>query len=142
MGEPAPGGPVTPEERPFARVSMGNPHAVAFVEGFDFDWRAEGARVERAPVFPEGSNVHFARVVSPVEAEVRVWERGCGATMACGTGACAVAVAGAREGRLERGPVTIRLPGGPLRIHWTGDNRVMMTGPAVLVCRGTYFLDG
>jgi diaminopimelate epimerase len=142
MGAPVPADPVAPEQRRFTRVSMGNPHAVAFVDGFDFDWRAEGARVERAAAFPEGSNVHFARVLSPVEAEVRVWERGCGETMACGTGACAVAVAGALDGRLERGPVTIRLPGGPLRIHWNERNRVMMTGPAVLVCRGTYFFSG
>jgi len=112
---------------------------VAFVDGFDFDWRAEGARVERAAVFPEGSNVHFARVISPREVEVKVWERGAGETMACGTGACAVAVAGAVEGRLRRGPVTVRLPGGPLRVHWDERGRVMMTGPAVFVCRGTYF---
>jgi diaminopimelate epimerase len=142
MGEPVPGTAVTPADRTFARVSMGNPHAVAFVDGFDFDWRAEGARLERAPAFPEGSNVHFVRVLSPTEAEVKVWERGCGETMACGTGACAVAVAGALAGRLERGPVTVHLPGGPLLIHWNERNRVMMTGPAVLVCRGTIFYPG
>jgi diaminopimelate epimerase len=142
MGEPSSAAPVAPEGRAFSRVSMGNPHAIAFVDGFDFDWRAEGARVERALVFPEGTNVHFARAVSPTEAEVKVWERGCGETMACGTGACAVAVAGVLDGRLEREPVTVRLPGGPLRIHWNERNRVMMTGPAVLVCRGTYFFQG
>ncbi len=142
MGEPEPAAQVTPEARRFARVSMGNPHAVAFVDGFDFDWRAEGARVERAAVFPDGSNVHFARLLSPTEVEVKVWERGCGETLACGTGACAVAVAGAVEGRLERGPVVVHLPGGPLLIHWNEHGRVMMTGPVVLVCRGTYFFEG
>jgi diaminopimelate epimerase len=122
--------------REFTFVSMGNPHAVAFVDGFDFDWRAEGARVERASHFPNRTNVEYVRVRGPRDAEVAVWERGCGETLACGTGACAVAVAGALEGRLDRAPVTIRLPGGPLRIHWTDGGDVLMTGPAVTICRG------
>lgn len=128
--------------REYTFVSMGNPHAVAFVEGFDFDWQRTGAAVERDPVFPNQTNVHFARVVGPREAVVKVWERGCGVTMACGTGACAVAVAGALEGRLDRAPVAVSLPGGVLEIHWTDDDRVLMTGPAVLVCRGTYLYRG
>ncbi len=135
-GEP----PVHVEEqgRVFTFVSMGNPHAVTFVDDFQFDWQQVGAVVERARAFPQRVNVHFARLVSRTEAEVKVWERGCGVTLACGTGACAVAVAGAVEGRLERGPVTIALPGGPLEIEWQENNQVMMTGPAIGICSGIY----
>ncbi|MDD5307123.1 MAG: diaminopimelate epimerase [Deltaproteobacteria bacterium] len=150
MGEPrlrtadvcAPGPePVAVDEQGlrFLFVSMGNPHAVTFVNDFDFDWKARGAAVERSPAFPNRTNVEFVRVAGPREAEVKVWERGCGETMACGTGACAVAVAGALSGRLERAPVTVCLPGGALTIHFTPQGRVLMTGPTVLVCEGDYF---
>jgi diaminopimelate epimerase len=139
MGAPRLGSPnVTVGGRPFTIVSMGNPHAIAFVGDLDFDWRAEGATVERAPSFPDRTNVEFVKIVGPREAEVKVWERGCGETLACGTGACAVAVAGVVEGRLDRAPVTIRLPGGPLDVHWTAEGSVLMTGPAVSICRGVY----
>jgi diaminopimelate epimerase len=133
--------PITVDEQGFCFwfVSMGNPHAVAFVDGFDFDWKARGAAVEKSAAFPNGTNVEFVRVIGPREALVKVWERGCGETMACGTGACAVAVAGALSGRLERAPVNVRLPGGDLIIHFTPANRVLMTGPAVLVCEGDWF---
>jgi len=124
--------------RDYTFVSMGNPHAVTFVDGFDFDWELVGAAVETDEVFPNKTNVHFVKVAGPREAEIKVWERGCGVTMACGTGACAAAVAGSLEGRLDREPVTIHLPGGDLEIQWNQDNHVMMTGPAVLVCRGTF----
>jgi diaminopimelate epimerase len=139
MGAPRLGSPnVTVGGRPFAVVSMGNPHAIAFVGDLDFDWRAEGAAVERAPAFPHRTNVEFVKLLGPREAEVKVWERGCGETLACGTGACAVAVAAVVEGKLERAPVTIRLPGGPLEIHWAEAGTVLMTGPAVTICRGVY----
>ena len=139
MGAPRLGSPnVVVGGRPFTIVSMGNPHAIAFVDDLAFDWRAEGARVENAPSFPDRTNVEFVRIVGPREAEVKVWERGCGETLACGTGACAVAVAGVVEGRLDRAPVTIRLPGGPLDVHWTAEGSVLMTGPAVTICRGVY----
>jgi len=128
-------------DREYVFVSMGNPHAVTFVDDFDFDWKLVGAAVEGDEVFPNNVNVHFARVAGPREVEVKVWERGCGVTMACGTGACAVAVAGALEGRLDRSPVAIHLPGGDLEIHWNEEGRVLMTGPAVLVCRGTFFYE-
>jgi diaminopimelate epimerase len=128
-------------DREFTFVSMGNPHAVTFVEGFDFDWEGVGAAVERHAAFPNRTNVHFVAVRGPREAEIKVWERGCGVTMACGTGACAVAVAGALEGRLERAPVVIHLPGGDLEIHWNEANRVLMTGPAMLICRGVYLYE-
>jgi len=130
---------VVEEERSFTFVSMGNPHAVAFVDSHDFDWRAEGSRVERAGSFPNRTNVEYVTLDGDREVTMKVWERGCGETMACGTGACAVAVAGVLEGRLEREPVTVHLPGGDLLIHWNDDGRVMMTGPAVTVCEGVYF---
>jgi diaminopimelate epimerase len=139
MGEPATGrGRVVVEGRTFTLVSMGNPHAVTFVEGFGFDWRAEGSKVERSAPFPDRTNVEYAQVIGPAEVGMKVWERGCGETMACGTGACAVAVAGAVEGVLGRGPVEVHLPGGDLTIHWNEANRVMMTGPTVTVCAGKY----
>jgi diaminopimelate epimerase len=141
MGVPALSPPVIEGGRSFTIVSMGNPHAVAFVDDLAFDWRAEGALVERARSFPERTNVEFVKIRGPREAEVKVWERGCGETLACGTGACAVAVAGAVEGVLERAPVAIHLPGGPLDIHWTEAGSVLMTGPAVTICRGVYLID-
>jgi diaminopimelate epimerase len=125
--------------REYTFVSMGNPHAVTFVDGFNFDWQLVGAAVENDEIFPNRINVQFARITGPREAELKVWERGCGVTMACGTGACAAAVAGAIEGKLERAPVTIRLPGGDLEVHWSESGRVLMTGPAVLICKGAYF---
>ena len=127
--------------REYTFVSMGNPHAVTFVDGFDFDWELVGAAVETDEAFPNKTNVHFVKLAGPREAEIKVWERGCGVTMACGTGACAAAVAGVLEGRLERELVTIHLPGGDLEIQWNQDDHVMMTGPAVLVCRGNYLYE-
>jgi diaminopimelate epimerase len=130
---------LTDAGRDLTFVSMGNPHIVSFVDDLDFDWRAEGARLEQSPAFPNRTNVHFALRRGPRRVEVKVWERGCGETRACGTGACAVAVAGALEGALERGPIEVELPGGVLDIHWNEDGRVTMTGPAVTICRGTCF---
>ncbi len=118
-------------------VSMGNPHLVVFVEDADaVDLPAEGDRLERHREFPQRTNVHFVQVLGPDEARVRVWERGAGATLACGTGACAVAVAGVETGRLARRS-TIRLPGGPLTIEVGEDRRVRMTGPAETVFEGS-----
>lgn len=119
-------------------VSMGNPHLVLFVPDADeVDLAAEGTRLEHHPLFPRRTNVHFVQVLGPDEARVRVWERGAGATLACGTGACAVAVAGVETGRLAR-RATIRLPGGPLTIEVGEDRRVTMTGPARVVFEGRF----
>ncbi|MCP4600146.1 MAG: diaminopimelate epimerase [Proteobacteria bacterium] len=123
----------------FTFVSMGNPHAIAFVDSLNFDWRAVGVSVEKALSFPNKTNVEFVKVLGPREAEVKVWERGCGETAACGTGACAVTVAGALLGHLSREPVVVHLPGGPLEIHWNEASRVMMTGPTAKVCKGVYW---
>jgi diaminopimelate epimerase len=120
----------------FTAVSMGNPHAVIFVEDLgEVDVRESGSLIETHSLFPNRVNVEFAQVVSPEEVIVRVWERGCGETLACGTGACAVVVAGVLEKRT--GPrVRVHLPGGDLDIEWTGDGSVYMTGPAVEVFQG------
>ncbi|MCU0663851.1 MAG: diaminopimelate epimerase [Myxococcota bacterium] len=123
----------------FSFVSMGNPHAITFVENFDFDWRACGRAVENSDRFPNKTNVEFARVISTSEVQVKVWERGCGETMACGTGACAVTVAGVLEGLIDRREVKVVLPGGALQVEWGADNHLMMTGPAVNICEGRYW---
>jgi diaminopimelate epimerase len=119
-------------------VSMGNPHAVVFVEDVDAiplaDW---GTAMEQNSFFPKRTNVEFVQVVDPDNARVRVWERGSGATLACGTGACAVGVAGVLTGRFHR-KVTLSLPGGNLTVDWNADNRVYLTGPATFVFDGTF----
>jgi len=117
-------------------VSMGNPHAVVFVEDADtIDLRVVGPRIEHAPQFPKRINVHFVRVDSPDHVTVQTWERGSGTTQACGTGACAVCVAGAVTHRTAR-KITATLPGGDLEVEWADDDHVYMTGPAVEVFTG------
>ena len=96
-----------------------------------------GLEIEIDPHFPNRVNAEFVEVVSPDEVRVRVWERGSGETLACGTGACAVCVAGVLSGRTNR-KVLIHLPGGDLDIHWADDNHVYMTGPAVEVFHGDW----
>lgn len=117
-------------------VSLGNPHCVVFVDDVaDLPLETLGPRFERHPFFPRRVNAEFVRVDDRRHLTMRVWERGAGETMACGTGACAVAVAAARTGRSER-HVTVALPGGPLEIDWRSDDRVLMTGDAVAVFDG------
>jgi diaminopimelate epimerase len=125
-------------------VSMGNPHAVLYVgeEYFQTDDRdlvAElGPKVERAPEFPRRVNAHFVKVHSRGEVTMRTWERGSGITLACGTGACAVCVAGVLSRRTER-KLLAHLPGGDLELHWSEtDNCVYKTGPAVEVFTGDW----
>jgi diaminopimelate epimerase len=111
-------------------VNVGNPHAVFFVEeAAAIDLASLGPRLEHDPLFPERANIGVAQVLGPHELRLRVWERGVGITRACGTGACAAAVAAARRGLTER-RVTLRLDGGALEILWQDDGRVVMTGPA------------
>ena len=119
-------------------VNMGNPHAVFFVENVgDVPLETLGPKIEHHPLFPERTNVEVAQVISPTEIRMRVWERGASITQACGTGACATAVAGVRRGLTER-KVTIILDGGTLEIEWReSDGHVLMTGDAVEVYRGT-----
>jgi diaminopimelate epimerase len=87
-----------------------------------------GAALERHPLFPERANISFAQIIAPDDILLRVWERGTGATKACGSAACATLVAGARAGLTER-RARVRLPGGDLHIDWRADDHVMMTGP-------------
>lgn len=121
----------------FRRVSMGNPHAVTFDPVTDDEFRRWGLALATHPAFPEGANVEMVDVRGPKELVVRVWERGVGPTLACGTGACAVAVAAAVEGRAPFDEeITVRLPGGPLAIAVAKDLRVRMRGPARRVFSG------
>jgi diaminopimelate epimerase len=120
-------------------LSMGNPHCVIFVDSApDALVLGIGPKVEHHEAFPHRTNVEFVRVSGPEEVTVRVWERGSGETLACGTGACAVAVAGMLTGRTKR-RITAHLPGGDLRLFWSEtDNHVYLTGPAVEVFRGDW----
>lgn len=136
---------VAPEEYEVTCVSMGNPHAVfypgdAFFEsGQLHDPLAScGPLVENAPIFPRRINAHFVKVHSPNEVTMRTWERGSGITLACGTGACAVCVAGVLTGRTAR-KLLAHLPGGDLELEWSeADNCVYMTGPATEVFTGEW----
>lgn len=119
-------------------VSMGNPHCVCFVEEITDYWVHEiGPQVEVHPMFPNRINAEFIEIISQNEMIMRVWERGSGETQACGTGACASAVAGVLTGRTERN-VLIHLPGGDLRLEWSDSDEVYMTGPAVEVYEGVW----
>lgn len=120
-------------------VSMGNPHCVTYVNDItDHLVLGVGPKVEKDPVFPRKTNVEFVRVNRPDDVTMRVWERGSGETLACGTGACAVCVAGVLTGRTQR-CITAHLPGGDLQLHWNeADNHVYMTGPAVEVFTGEW----
>lgn len=119
-------------------VSMGNPHAVVFVDSLDdVTLREDGPRIAEHEAFGDGVNVHFVEVTDAGHANVLHWERGSGPTLACGTGACAVCVAGVLTGRTSR-ELRTTLPGGELRLRWDeASNHVFMTGPAVEVFRGT-----
>jgi len=123
----------------FTAVSMGNPHAVVFVErAADVPLEEVGPQFENNPLFPERVNVHFVQVHSSREVTMRTWERGSGITLACGTGASAVCVAGVLSGRTER-LITAHLPGGDLELQWRSENdHVYMTGPATEVFQGQW----
>ncbi len=120
-------------------VSMGNPHCIAFVDELtDGLVLGVGPLVENHPAFPRRINAEFVKVNRPDDVTVRVWERGSGETLACGTGACAVAVAGVLTKRTGR-RITAHLPGGDLLLEWAEkDNHVYMTGPAVEVFSGEW----
>jgi diaminopimelate epimerase len=121
-------------------VSMGNPHCVIFVENFDeVDLPRHGAEIERHTSFPERTNVHFVKVHSFKEVTMKTWERGSGVTLACGTGASAVCVAGVLNKKTER-RILAHLPGGNLELDWAEDGNVYMTGPATEVFTGEWIL--
>ena len=125
---------------PLPLVNMGNPHAVFFVPDLErIDAADLGPRIEVDPMFPEKANVTFAQVLARDDVRARVWERGVGLTLACGSAACATLVAAARLGLMER-KGTVRLPGGDLIIEWRGsDDHVLMTGPVEY--EGAFILD-
>lgn len=118
-------------------VSMGNPHAVIFLDEdvSEFPVEAYGPKIEHHPLFPKRTNVEFVNTVNRNEVIMRVWERGSGETLACGTGATATGIAAMVKGLTER-EVTVRLLGGNLRIEWADNNRAYMTGPAIEVFEG------
>jgi diaminopimelate epimerase len=118
-------------------LSIGNPHCVIFVDDVDdFPVQRVGSKIENHKVFPKRTNVEFAQVLSENEVKVRVWERGCGETLACGTGACASVVAGNLLKRLS-GKVRVHLLGGDLEVEYA--ERLFLNGPAEKVFEGTLF---
>ncbi|GMK43106.1 diaminopimelate epimerase [Paenibacillus glycanilyticus] len=123
----------------FTAVSMGNPHCVIYVDdAANFDLATWGPKLETHPMFPRKINVEFVTVTSREQAEMRVWERGAGPTLACGTGACATVVSSVLNGLTDRTAV-VTLKGGDLTIEWNeADNHVYMTGPAAEVYRGEW----
>lgn len=123
-------------------IGMGNPHGVIYVNDVDnLDLHAIGPTLENHPVWPDRANIEFVEVLNPEEIKVRVWERGSEETMACGTGACASAVASYKKG--YTGPkVKVHLKGGTLEIEYNEkENRVKMTGPAAFVASGEFFIN-
>lgn len=122
-------------------VSMGNPHGVVFVDDLTaLDYKLWGHRLEHDSIWPNKANIEFTQVLGPDHLKVRVWERGAGPTLACGTGACAAAVVAIKLGHTE-GLVVVSLPGGDLTIEWGPNNRVYMAGPATRVFTGNIDLN-
>ena len=122
-------------ERPMA-VNVGNPHVIFFVSAdADIDLARLGPLIENDPLFPDRINVNVARIIGPSSLRLDVWERGAGLTRACGTGACATAVAAIKSGRVTS-PVTVTLPGGDLTIAWGSGESISMTGDATYVFSG------
>lgn len=119
-------------------VSMGNPHGVLFVDRPEaLDLEGLGPQFEHHPAFPQGINTEFVACPAPDRLTIRVWERGSGATLACGTGACAALAAAVVQGRTGR-QVSARLPGGVLELSWPSGGTICMTGPAEMVFEGDY----
>ncbi|HWI86036.1 MAG TPA: diaminopimelate epimerase [Sphingomonas sp.] len=119
-----------------AAINVGNPHVIMFVEDCDtVDLERLGPQIEHDPLFPDRINVNVATIEARDRIRLRVWERGAGLTRACGTGACATAVAAIRSGRVES-PVTMALPGGELLIDWAPGSNISMSGPAAHVFTG------
>ncbi len=120
-------------------VSMGNPHAIFWVDSdvWSYDLERFGPLLENHPIFPERANITIAAVTGPDTLTIRTWERGAGLTLACGSAACAAAVAAARTKRTGR-QVTLHAPGGQLSVDWRADDHVVLTGPAEWEFSGTF----
>lgn len=122
-------------------VNVGNPHAIFWVNDVDaYDLGRFGPLLENHPIFPERANISIAQITSPNSLKLRTWERGAGLTRACGTAACASAIAAARKGLTER-RVAVELPGGTLHIEWAENNHILMRGPAELEFEGALRAD-
>ncbi len=140
-----PGDPVVGAQLPIGErtlevtcVSMGNPHCITYVDKLSDEWVLKiGPQIENDKHFPRRINAEFVEVLSPSEVRMRVWERGSGETLACGTGASAVCVAGVLSGRTGR-KIIAHLPGGELELEWAANDHVYMTGPAVEVFSGDW----
>jgi diaminopimelate epimerase len=118
-------------------VNVGNPHAIFWVDNVEpFDLSRIGPMLENHPIFPDRANISLAHVQASDAIRLRTWERGAGLTRACGSAACAAAISAARTGRTGRS-VTVTVPGGPLHIEWTANDRIIMTGPATFEYAGT-----
>ncbi len=146
MGEPSMGTEVEVGGFRFLRVSMGNPHAVAFLEHETeveaLDLATVGPSIEEDAVFPEKTNVEFGFARGRHDVRMRIWERGAGETLASGTGSCALAVAAIARG-LAHSPLNVRLDGGVVEIQWSGEGEpVYMKGPAEYVCEGELLFSG
>jgi len=140
MGTPKDEGEVELQGHKFQKISMGNPHAVTFVEKLaDIDIGKIGPQIENDTHFPSRTNVEFVQVINDREIEILVWERGAGETLACGTGACASVVAAVMAKKAGRRAVA-HLPGGDLEIEWNEENHVLLRGPAKKVFEGKYEL--
>ena len=125
------------KEFTFTCVSRGNPHAVTIIKNvIDFDVQRYGEILEKSKIFPQRANIEFVQILDKENVKMRVWERGTGETLACGTGACATVVACNLNGYVKN-DVNVELPGGILKIKWNKENNhVYMTGPAITVFRG------
>ena len=125
------------KEFTFTCVSMGNPHAVTIIKNvIDFDVQRYGEILEKSKIFPQRANIEFVQILDKENVKMRVWERGTGETLACGTGACATVVTCNLNGYVKN-DVNVELPGGILKIKWNKENNhVYMTGPAITVFRG------
>jgi len=136
MGTPQDLGEISLQGYSFRKISMGNPHAVVFVDDLQkIDIDTIGPLFETNSYFPEKINVEFVQIINRNEIALIVWERGAGRTLACGTGAAACVAAGIMNGLLER-RVIVHLPGGNLIIEWQNDEELIMTGPAETVFKG------
>lgn len=121
-------------------VNVGNPHAVIKVKNFDFPWAEIGEALSNHKMFKDGINVHFLKVDKPSQYNMRIFERGAGTTLACGSGAASCLVVGVMRGWLHT-KATAVMPGGKLQLHWDLDSgRIIQTGPANIVCEGEYFI--
>lgn len=122
----------------FSHISMGNPHCVTFVQSHsDQQTNHVSPCVSQSEYFPQGTNVEWVEIISETELNVRVWERGSGETLACGSGACAAAVAAILQQRATKdSDITVNLPGGPLCVRWAANKNVYLTGPAAVSYTG------